>query len=194
MHYLIKFTSFLLFSIALVGCNNLERLNRIELTEFRADGTDMYISGEINALTLEQFNNFMVAHPNTTRMVFGIIPGSIDDETNIKLGYEVRRLGLATHLTQSSEIYSGGVDLFLAGKKRTIESGAVIGVHSWADGLGREGKDVPASSPQHQLYLDYYRTMGIDDSFYWFTLEAASADDIHLMTEAEIKQYGFVTR
>ncbi len=32
-----------------------------------------------------------------------------------------------------------------------------------------------------------------NDEFYWFTLEAASADDIHEMSLAEVERFGLLT-
>ena len=39
---------------------------------------------------------------------------------------------------------------------------------------------------------DYYEEMGITENFYWFALEAASADDIHWMTQEELTTYGLI--
>ena len=35
---------------------------------------------------------------------------------------------------------------------------------------------------EHRVYLDFYEEMGIPEAFYWFTLEAASADEVHWMS------------
>ena len=102
--------------------------------------------------------------------------------------------GFNTHVPADGEIASGGVDFFLSGVERTVDTGALLGVHSWAAGDGTTGADVPRDDPQHQLYLDYYAEMGIPAEFYWFTLEAAPAEDIHPMTEAEIEKYGLLTQ
>ena len=52
---------------------------------------------------------------------------------------------------------------------------------------------MPRSRRAHDLYLDYYTDMGIDPSFYWFTLDAAPADSIHWMTSDELIAFGLVT-
>ena len=33
------------------------------------------------------------------------------------------------------------------------------------------------------MYLEYGRQMGLPEDFYWFTIDAASPQDIHWMTE-----------
>ncbi|WP_052056445.1 hypothetical protein [Colwellia psychrerythraea] len=90
-------------------------------------------------------------------------------------------------------VASGGTDMFLAGVNRTIEAGARLGVHSWSDGSGKVALDYPRDHQEHIKYLDYYSVMGIPADFYWYTLEAASAENIHWMTAQEIAQYGILT-
>ena len=68
-----------------------------------------------------------------------------------------------------------------------------VGVHSWADGSGTEGGDLPRDDPAHDLLLDYYEDIGIDEGFYWFTLQAAASDGIHNMTEEERTRWDIAT-
>ena len=107
--------------------------------------------------------------------------------------YFVREQGLNTRLLSHSAIDSGGVDLFLAGVERTMESGAHIGVHSWSDGF-KDAADFPKDAPEHEQNRKYIEEMLGDDAFYWFTIYAAPAADIYAMTEAEIEQYGLLTQ
>ena len=65
-------------------------------------------------------------------------------------------------------------------------------VHSWAE-FGAEGTDYPRDSEEHVMYLDYCDEMGIPQSFYWYTLEAASAEDIHYMTSDELVEFRMLT-
>ena len=61
-----------------------------------------------------------------------------------------------------------------------------IGLHPSGDRVGRD-------RGAHDLYLDYYAEMGIDPSFYWFTLDAAGSDDIHWMTRDELSLHGLTS-
>ena len=185
----------LVIALGLAACERVSVLamNTVETSQFRVDGPRLYLSGAINSKTLDQFNAIYAAHPGITTLVELEVPGSVDDDTMIALGYRVRDLGLDTHLTAQSEVHSGGVDLFLAGVNRTIEPGAVIGVHSWSDGT-REAKDVPRSAPEHEMNRRYIEVMLGKDEFYWFTIYAAPADGIHIMTQEEIRTYGLTTR
>ena len=116
------------------------------------------------------------------------VPGSIDDEANLAAARLVRSYGLKTLVPTDGLIASGGVDFFLAGVERIVEPNAMLGVHSWA-GDDFTGAELSRDNPEHRLYLDYYAEMGIPAEFYWFTLKAAPAEDIHFMTPEEIAQY-----
>ncbi len=167
-------------------------LNTVTTTSFTVEGTRLYMSGEINAKTFDQFEAVYAANPQIDTLVELDVPGSVDDDTMIALAYRVRELGLNTHLTARSEVYSGGVDLFLAGVRRTMAPEAKIGVHAWSDG-NREAHEYPMGAPEHEQNRRYIEEMLGSDAFYWFTILAAPADGIHIMTDAEIARFGLLT-
>ena len=167
-------------------------LNMVQTTKFEVRGNDLIMQGEINSKTLEQFEEIIAEHPQIERLIETNVPGSLDDETMIALAYRVRELGLDTMLLADSEIHSGGVDLFLAGVERNAERGAVIGVHSWSDGVN-EATDYPRGAVEHEANRAYIEAMLGDDAFYWFTIEAAPAAGIHVVSEEEILKYGLLT-
>ena len=111
--------------VALSACGTIFSIavNMVETTEFTVEGDTLLMTGTINSKTLAQFNEIYAQNPDITTLVELSIPGSMDDDTMIALAYRVRELGLNTHLRARSEIYSGGVDLFLAGVRRTIDAG-----------------------------------------------------------------------
>ena len=172
-------------------------------------GRFLFVEGTINGTSLEETTRALDDHPTVDTVVLTSVPGSMDDEVNLATGRLVRARGLTTLLPARAMVASGGTDLFLSGERRILVTGAetserpAIGVHSWAavsGGLlgslfGEEvaGKDVPRDDEQHQLYLAYYRSLGIPEDFYWFTLEAAPADGMHWMTDAEIERFGLAT-
>ncbi|AVX03223.1 beta-lactamase [Maritalea myrionectae] len=162
-------------------------------TEFEVEGNIVHMDYEITSRTYNQFVRLHQKNPQVDTILMHEIDGSTDDEVMIKLGYYLRKHGFKTKLHSESEIYSGGVDLFLAGVERTMERGAIIGVHSWSDGE-RDGADYPRSSPEHDMNRNYIKAMLGRDGFYWFTLEAAPADDIHIMSEGEIRKYRLLTK
>ncbi len=168
-------------------------MNNIESTQLEVRGEELWMNGEINSKTYDQFVAVLEENPQITTLVEEVVPGSMDDDTMIKLAYFVREKGLKTKLLAHSAIDSGGVDLFLAGTERTMERGAHIGVHSWSDGV-RDAADYPKDSPEHEPNRKYIEEMLGDDAFYWFTIYAAPANGIHPMTEAEIEQYGLLTQ
>ena len=152
----------------------------------------VYMNGVIYASTLNDLQALLSENPNINKIVMEDVPGSFDDEVNLLASRLIREKGIATHIPKDGMVASGGTDMFLAGSKRTIEVGAKLGVHSWANET-KTAREYGKDDVVHELYLKYYREMNIDQSFYWYTLDAASADDIYWMTPADIVKYQVVT-
>lgn len=151
----------------------------------------------INSDTPTAFTNLLRAFPGITQIDMIECPGSEDDDANLALARMVRRAGIATHVPATGSIRSGGVELFMAGVRRTVSPGAEIGVHSWQDSDGFEATDFAAADPVHTPYIRFYRDMGLSDAearaFYDFTNRAAAFDDVHYMTSAEVARFGLLT-
>jgi len=179
------------FGLAAAGLATAEGFD--ERLFLQADENLGLVEGTIGPESFRRVNQFLNDHPEVQVLVLIDMPGSIDDETNLRLARLIRNLGIDTYVPENGQIASGAVDLFLAGNRRFAECGARIGVHSWADSDGATGDAIAREHPQHRLYLDYYAEMGIDADFYWFTLGAAPADDIYFMNPGEIARFGMVT-
>ena len=65
------------------------------------------------------------------------------------------------------------------------------------DGQGRvvEGAEVPAQSAVHQSYIDMYKQIGLEkaEEFYWFTMYSATSDEMHFLSDDELKYFGIST-
>lgn len=160
---------------------------------FKVYGTQIIAEGEIDGDTLDAFEDIIEDAPDATELVLQYVGGSVDDEANVEFSRFVRGLGFTTIVPSDGLVASGGTDLFLAGQKRLIETGACIGVHSWA-AEDFTATDLPGSDAEHDRYLDYYDDMNIDQAFYWFTIQAAPADGMHWMSAAETTQFGMTTQ
>lgn len=161
---------------------------------FAAHGTDLVMTGEVDRDTPSKLAAALRAHPKARRIVMECVPGSRDDDANLKAARMVRAARLHTHIVSGGMVASGGTDFFLSGVERTIGEDVYIGVHSWSgDDVGPPAK-LPRSHPEHRKYLAYYREMGIPTAFYWFTLNAAPADGMHDMTDAELERYKVITK
>ncbi|MBB6521248.1 hypothetical protein [Pseudoteredinibacter isoporae] len=185
----------LLFSLfTLTGCEQLMllRMNSQQLTETKVDGNRLYLKGIINGKSFEHVKQVLNDNPQLDTLVLTVMPGSIDDEVNLQMCHFVREKGLNTYLLHNSVIASGAVDLFMSGVERKMEEGAMLGVHSWSDGF-KEALDYPQNAEEHAPYRVFYQSMVGSDEFYWYTLRAARADDIHWMTDAEIQRYPVLT-
>lgn len=194
-----KISFFLLIGIlTLTSSCKVEKILATDYGIFSAQDADIAImDGVIDSNTPIHWENFIAANPNTAKLIMKDCPGSDDDEANLEAARKIRQQGLTIHLPADAIIASGAVDLFLAGTTRTRAAGSKIGVHSWADGRNNEATDFPVGDDNHQPYIDYYIEMGFSQtdaaSFYYFTINAAKAADIHWMTEAEIMQYKLLT-
>lgn len=197
------FTRYILASIMLLtvlfiaACGGDDSPETVSIAPFLiVDDTTIRLNGVINSNTLDAFNEVIRQNPDTELLIFGNAPGSDNDDVNLQVGRRLYQLGLNTHVENNGEIASGAVDLFLAGRQRTLGSSVLVGVHSWADG-DTEATDLPRNAPEHRLYIQYYQAVGFTsqwaEDFYFFTINAASADDIHWMTPAEIETYGITT-
>jgi len=196
-----KSVSFLLLISILVFTSSCKK-EEVLATDFGIfavqNETTAIMNGVIGTNTPKHWDNFIVANPNTTKLILKDCPGSEDDEANLEAARKIRQQGIAIHLPADAVIASGAVDLFLAGTTRTRAAGSKIGVHSWSDGGSKEATDFPVGHANHQPYIDYYKEMGFSqadaEAFYYFTINTAKASDIHWMTDEEIEQYKLLTQ
>ena len=160
---------------------------------FVAQDDQIVATGTIDDTTLAAFQDVTADNPEIRTLVLQYIEGSVDDDANVVFSREVHRAGFDTIVPSGGMVASGGTDLFLAGVQRTLQPGACVGVHSWA-GSGIVATDLPEDDPEHDRYLDYFQDIGVDEEFYWYTLEAAPADSMHWMTATEANQFRMTTR
>lgn len=163
---------------------------------FSVTGTTALMSGLIVADTPTVLSDLIAEHPEVDTIVLINVVGSLDTEATFVAGRMLRQHGLNTHVPTNGVIASGGTDLFISGTLRTIEFGAQIGVHSWeTDGDNGQpiiGRDLPDDHPFHQFFINYYREMGLPDTFYRFAIRAAGPKSIHWMTQTELRQFGLI--
>lgn len=175
----------------LAGCGTVENMS--QTLQMRVEGQVLHMDGIINTRALRQFVQVLEDNPGLSVVAFGDIDGSLDDEVVAEMGYVLREQGLATRMGAGSEVFSGGVDLFLAGVERTVAAGGVVGVHEWQNSYG-SARDYGHGSRQHEPTRGYIEDMLGTDAFYWFTIGAARFDEVHVMSRSELIKYGVVTR
>jgi len=189
-----------LFGVLLLACSDSEldqdtdRQDSFGIFQVVDDQT-IEVDGEIEDSSLDDFNDLISDYPNIELINIVEVPGSQNDDVNLALSSRVYQLNIDIHLLDNGEIASGGVDFFLAGRNRSKGSNTRIGVHSWSDGTS-EASDFPEGDAVHLPYINYYVSVGFSqqeaEDFYYFTIYAASAEDIHWMTDEEIERYELV--
>jgi hypothetical protein len=169
--------------------------NRYERTygPFRIVGIDVAeMDGATDESTPDALARMLAENPGVRSIRIIDCPGTENDEANFAVARMIRRAGLSTHVPADGSVRSGGVELFLAGVRRTADHGAEFGVHSWLDAQGREAADVPESDPIHADYLRYYQEIGmpapVAREFYAFT-NRTGFDQVHYLTPAEIDRF-----
>lgn len=122
------------------------------------------LSGSIESDTPAQFSAMLRAFPGIRQIDMIECPGTGDDEANLALARMVRKAGIATFVPSNGSVRSGGVELFLAGAKRSAAPDAEFAVHSWVDEDGLEPSDYADSDPANREYVNYYREMGMTNA------------------------------
>jgi len=186
-----------LFQSSECNKNALSKSRRFGIFKVMGDDKTVEMDGDINRKTLKSFKRMISKFPNIKKISMKDVPGSSDDRINLKVSRLVHKKNISTHVMDDGLIASGGTDFFLAGKIRTKGKNVKIGVHSWSDG-DREATEFPKGSSAHKPYIDYYISVGFSKvaakAFYYFTINSAPADEIHWMTEKEIKKYKILTK
>ncbi|MBL6873475.1 MAG: hypothetical protein ISR00_05970 [Flavobacteriales bacterium] len=159
--------------------------------QFEISNDTAFVNGLLGKKAHHRLEKIIHKNPHLSTLCLEDVPGSVDDEYNIKSCYLIHQKKLNTYASSQSIIASGGVDFFLAGDKRHVEEGAKLGVHSWRDGT-TDGVYFPRGDSLHFLFLDFYKTIEMDSSFYWFTLRAAKADSIHWLSYDEMIRFGVI--
>ena len=162
------------------------------LLKFTVNGNTAYGYGGTNDYSVSTVKRFLNDNPQLETLVLKKMPGTKDADMNIRIARDIRRRGLDTHLDANSYIASGAVDLFLAGTKRTMDCGALIGVHSWSSGKHYYPAKI-GSDPHQKKHERFLREMGIDPAFYAFTRDAALPHDIYYLTPDDIRRFSLLT-
>lgn len=196
---LIRLIALPLFLLLLIGCQKDDAITTDDQRTFGIftvleDNATIEMNGDITSRLENDFDRMLAAFPNAKKVIMKDCPGSLDDETNLKVSKKMHERGFEFHLMATSVIASGAVDMYVGGVKRTREAGSKIGVHSWGS---EPGEPIATSYPRghavHLPYINYYKSVGFSqqeaEAFYYFTIEAAPANDIHWMTDQEINTY-----
>ncbi|WP_394246488.1 alpha/beta hydrolase [Vibrio profundi] len=171
---------------------------------FGNDGSTERINSTLGATTYLQLNEIVqnFSGSSMTMAFNNHIGGSADDDINMYTGLLIHNQEMTTVVNATGSVFSGGTDLFAAGKLRIlntadasqpIEASQQVGVHSWGQG-DKTAKDFPYTDKSHRKQATYFNTVmgdkGID--FYLFTLDSAPANGEHWVTKSDSDKYIFI--
>jgi hypothetical protein len=155
-------------------------------------GDKALINGTLGTTTYIQINDLIQNNPEVKTLELQQIDGSNNDGINMHTGRLIRNAQLTTLIPKTGDVNSGGVDLFAAGFKREYVTGGKVGVHSWCCEKGKSAHLLSKDDPAHGAQLTYFREVlgkELGPEFYFFTINAAPADDIHIMSQDELIKY-----
>ena len=160
---------------------------------FETQGRQAIVRGTTDSRSHNLVKNFVRENPDVKTLILQSMPGTQDMDTNRRVVMDIRAAGLATHVPADGRIASGAVDWFISGSPRTIECGAMIGVHSWGSKTGERG-DKTFYDAQLRTQRHFLSRMSVDPDFYEFTRNAAGPDDIHWLTVDEMLRYRLIDK
>lgn len=150
------------------------------------------LNGTLGTKTYIQIDELTKNNSNVDTLILQAIDGSINDDINMHTGRLIRQAKLTTVVPANGDINSGGVDLFAAGFKREYNKGGKVGVHSWCCVSGKSAHLLNKDDEAHGAQLTYFREIlgkELGPEFYYFTINAAPASSIYIMTPAELIKY-----
>ncbi len=176
--------------------SDIQELEKLTIFKVSQDQKAIVLDGVINSSAYTAFKKILKEHPNINRLEIVICDGSINDKVNLKLAKFIHKNSFTIHLRNNGLVASGGTDLFLAGTQKTLGKNTKIGVHSWAADDDQVATDFPKGHKYHIPYIDYYKSVGFSqqqaEDFYYFTINAAPASDVHWMTQEEIERFNLL--
>lgn len=181
-----------LFILGVMAFRDLTKPIEHDVT-FKVQGDTAYVFGTTDSNSHNLVKNFVRENPQVDTLILQAMPGTIDMNTNRRVVMDIRAAGLATHVPADGRIASGAVDWFIAGRPRTIECGAMIGVHSWGSPTG-ERADKTFYDAQRGTQRAFLSKMSVDPDFYDFTRSAAGPNDIHWLTVEEMLRFRLIDR
>ncbi len=183
-----------------ISCRSLSpellALEKATIFNISENQNAILLDGVINSSAFKKFKEITKKYPKIKMLKINICEGSMNDKINLKLAKYINENEFETHLLDNGLIASGGTDLFLAGKRRTIGTNTRIGVHSW-EGIGMKATDFSTGHKYHKPYIEYYQSIGFTikeaENFYYFTINAAPPEEVHFMNDNEIYKYKIIT-
>ena len=160
---------------------------------FEVKGKSAIVRGTTDSHSHNLVKDFVRENPEVKTLILQAMPGTQDMDTNRRVVMDIRAAGLRTHVPADGVIASGAVDWFIAGSPRTIECGAMIGVHSWGTKTGERG-DKTFYDNQLRTQRYFLTRMSVDPDFYEFTRNAAGPNDIHWLSVEEMLRFRLITK
>lgn len=158
---------------------------------FEVEWTTAYMYGKIDDRIYSTVRQLFSSHPSIEKIVMIYVPWSHDDFKNFEAIQYIRRQDIVVEIWPKWFIASWWVDFLLAWTTRNIYAGASIGVHSWRYLWVSNANSLDKDDERHQPWLDFYDSIDMDQDYYWFVLDNATADEVHWLSPEELVRFDF---
>ena len=162
------------------------------------EDNSIHMDGDITSVTAANLEELIADHSDAKLIIMKNCGGVHLNEATLEAARLVRSSQMDTHLASDGIISRGGLNFFIAGVNRSMDTGGQIGVSSWKDDQGNEATFYDFGDNAHLPYLNFYSEMGfqwlIASDFYYFSIAAADSDNLFFLTDDLIEDYGLLTK
>ncbi|MCI4662897.1 MAG: hypothetical protein MRY63_13885 [Neomegalonema sp.] len=165
-----------------------------DMTLTTVSDNKLHIMGTLNERSYGEITGAIRNNPDIDTVVLHRVSGTIDADTNFRTALFIQERGLDVFLPSNARVASGATHIICAGRERIAEYGAQIGVHSWSAVGVPNAADLDRDSSAHRSHVEFFSQTECGERFFWFSQDAAPAQDIHWMSEDEMRDYRVITK
>ncbi|WP_423069057.1 hypothetical protein [Devosia sp. CN2-171] len=147
----------------------------------------LVMDGPLKSGAFDDFVRAIGSRPHAIKLVTAS-PGGLVNEA-LAVARVVRARSMVTAVPAKGECYSACAFVFLAGGKRTIAAGGLLGVHQMYGG----SESATATQLSVAALFEAMRSFGVQDPVIVEMLRTPP-EKLHIFTESELEAYGIVSK
>jgi len=156
----------------------------------------VFLSGNLTENSAADITSLIESYPNTSLITMGDVDGATSHEAAFEAARIVRANNIDIHISDNSTVRKEATNFMLGGIKRTKGNGVRIGVSAWINESGMEATDFDFGDPAHLPWINFYQemqfTFQLASDFYFFSINAATSNDILFLTEDQLNTFDII--
>lgn len=178
----------IVLTLSLSSCEGLKlAFQKKKPARYEVIGNKAYLKGTLGQKGYKNTKKMLEKNPQVAYIVMQDITGSVNEYYNQQTCVLIKEKGIQTIAMPGAKIEGGGVDFLISGKDPIVSDSSYLGVTSWNKG-SKEASELSKDHKDHKFYTDFYDSIDIDKSFYWYRINKANSDELYWMTYDEIKE------